>query len=188
MYDKEDFNQALRVLKDGGVILYPTDTIWGLGCDATSGEAVHKIFKIKKRNESRSLIVLVNGLTMLERYAGITETAINILEVADKPITLVYPRGKNLAPGVCDEDGSVGIRVCADIFCSELITRLRKPIVSTSANISDKPSPGNFSEIDDYIIKSADYVVKYRQEDMTKYPPSSIIKLGTDGTIKIIRE
>ena len=118
----------------------------------------------------------------------ITETAINILEVADKPITLVYPRGKNLAPGVCDEDGSVGIRVCADIFCSELITRLRKPIVSTSANISDKPSPGNFSEIDDYIIKSADYVVKYRQEDMTKYPPSSIIKLGTDGTIKIIRE
>jgi L-threonylcarbamoyladenylate synthase len=126
---------------------------------------------------------------MLERYVNdITETAGSILEVADKPITLVYPVGKNLPPSVYGEDGSIGIRVCTESFCSELITRLRKPIVSTSANISNKPPPANFSEIDDYIIKSADYVVKYRQEDITKYPPSSIIKLGIDGTIKIIRE
>lgn len=186
---KEDLNQALRVLKEGGVILYPTDTIWGLGCDATREDAVEKIFRIKKRTESRSLIVLVNGFGMLERYVrNVPDTAREILEVADKPITLIYPEARNLAPSVCAGDGSAGIRLCYESFCSELITRFRKPVVSTSANISDLPSPQDFSEIDEYIIKSADYVVKYRQEDTTKYPPSSIIKLGIDGTIKIIRK
>lgn len=185
---KEDLNNALKVLYEGGVILYPTDTIWGLGCDATSREAVENIFRIKKRSEGQSLIILVNSLTMLERYVSqVPETAYNIIEVTDKPITLIYPAGKNLAPGVCAEDGSIGIRVCSEAFCNELIGRFRKPVVSTSANISNKPSPSNFSEIDDSIIRSADYVVKYRQEDTAKYPPSSIIRLENNGTIKIIR-
>jgi len=186
---REDLNQALKVLRDGGIILYPTDTVWGLGCDATRGDAVEKIFSIKRRNDYHSLIVLVNGFTMLERYVKeIPATALNILEVADKPITLVYPEGRNLAPMVYADDGSSGIRICNEGFCNDLITSFRKPLVSTSANISDTPAPSNFSEIDDYIISKADYVVKYRQEDTAKYPPSSVIKLGKDGTIKIIRE
>ena len=186
---KEDLRNALEVLKEGGVILYPTDTVWGLGCDATNRDAVGKIFSIKKRRESRSLIVLVNGLTMLERYlTDMPYIALNLLEVADKPLTIVYPQGKNLAYGICAEDGSAGIRICNDAFCNELITRFRKPVVSTSANISNVPPPGNFSEIDESIKSSADYVVRYRQEDIGKNPPSSIIKLGKDGTIKIIRE
>lgn len=187
-FDKSDLTQALNVLKRGGVILYPTDTIWGLGCDATRREAVDKIFRIKRRNESQSLIILVNGLTMLERYTvEIPAIALSILEVADKPLTLIYPAGKNLAPGVCADDGSVGIRVCEEPFCKDLITMLRKPLVSTSANISDSPPPSDFSGIDNYIIDSADYVVKYRQEDPTWHPPSQVIKLGKNGTIKIIR-
>ncbi len=142
-----------------------------------SSEAVGKIFRIKKRDEGQSLLVLVNGLTMLERYVSqIPETAYTILDVADKPITLIYPLGKNLAPGVCAEDGSAGIRICSEAFCNDLITRFRKPLVSTSANISSKPSPSNFQAIDEFILNSVDYVVKYRQEDTTKYPPSSIVK------------
>jgi L-threonylcarbamoyladenylate synthase len=185
----EDLRLALNVLIKGGIILYPTDTIWGIGCDATNQDAVEKIFKIKKRRESKSLIILVNGFTMLERYVrNIPEVAGGILDVSDKPLTIIYPEGKNLAPGVCSEDGSVGIRVCNDDFCNELITRFRKPIISTSANCSEAPSPSYFSEIDDEIIKSADYVVKYRQTDTNKNTPSSIIKVEDNGVIKIIRK
>lgn len=189
MSNKEDLNYALKVLREGGIILYPTDTIWGLGCDATNSEAVRKIFSIKKRSESKSLVILVNGYTMLERYVkSIPETATKILDVTDKPITIIYPEGKNLADGICSEDGSVGIRICADDFCSELITMFRKPLVSTSANRSESPSPANFSEIEDEIIKAADYVVKYGQNDTRKRTPSSIIKVNDDGVIKIIRK
>ncbi len=185
----EDLKLSLNTLREGGVILYPTDTIWGLGCDATNQDAVEKIFDIKKRRESKSLIILVNGFGMLERYVkNIPPIASEIMEVTDKPITIIYPEGKNLAPGVLNEDGSVGIRVCTDDFCGELIARFRKPIVSTSANISDSPSPSVFSEIGDYIIKSADYVVKYRQSGNNKNTPSSIIKVEDNGVIKIIRK
>lgn len=185
----EDIKEALNVLIKGGIILYPTDTIWGLGCDATNQPAVEKIYKIKKRIESKSLIVMVNGFAMLERYVRkIPDVAADILEVADKPITIIYPEGKNLAPGVCNDDGSVGIRICNDDFCNQLITRFRKPIISTSANYSDAPSPLSFSMIDAEIIKSADYVVKYRQTDTTKNTPSSIIKVDNNGVIKIIRK
>jgi len=185
----EDLRQALSVLIKGGIILYPTDTIWGLGCDATNQDAVEKIFKIKKRRESKSLIILVNGFTMLERYVrDIPEVAGEILEVSDKPLTIIYPKGKNLASGVCNEDGSVGIRVCNDDFCNELITRFRKPVISTSANFSEAQSPAYFSEIEDEIIRSADYVVKYRQTDTNKNTPSSIIKVEDNGVIKIIRK
>jgi len=185
----DDLDRALKTLREGGIILYPTDTIWGLGCDATSKEAVEKIFRIKNRGESKSLILLVNGFTMLERYVKkIPEAAAAILDVADKPITIIYPEGKNLAPGVCSEDGSVAVRICTDSFCSELIGRFRKPVISTSANISESPSPSVFSEIEQKIILSADYVVRYRQEDTNKKTPSSIIRVDNNGAIKIIRE
>jgi L-threonylcarbamoyladenylate synthase len=185
----EDLNLALIALRKGGVILYPTDTIWGLGCDATNADAVEKIFRIKGRAESKSLIILVNGFTMLERYVrNIPDVAVSILDVSDKPITIVYPEGRNLAPGVCNEDGTVGIRICNDEFCNELITQFRKPVISTSANSSDSPSPLDFSEIEEGIIRSADYVVKYRQSDTIKKTPSSVIKVENNGVIKIIRQ
>jgi L-threonylcarbamoyladenylate synthase len=126
---------------------------------------------------------------MLERFVkDVPDVAFNILEVADKPITIIYPQGKNLAPGVCADDGSVGIRLCMDSFCNELITRFRKPLVSTSANISGTEYPSSFREIDEYIIRSVDFVVSYRQNETKKNPPSSIIKVDNDGTIKIIRQ
>lgn len=186
---REDLTNALNVLRMGGVILYPTDTVWGLGCDATNNAAVEKIFTIKKRRESKSLITLVNGFPMLERYVRvIPEMAMQILEVSDDPITIIYPEGKNLAPLVCGEDGSVGIRICNEEFCNELITRFRKPIISTSANLSESPFPSDFSEIEEEIKNSVGYVVKYRQNDSGKRMPSSIIKVDNDGVIKIIRK
>jgi L-threonylcarbamoyladenylate synthase len=185
----EDLRQALHVLINGGIILYPTDTIWGLGCDATNQNAVEKIYKIKKRRETKSLIILVNGFTMLERYVkNIPDAAYEILDVSDKPMTIIYPEGKNLAPAVCSEDGSVGVRICNDDFCNELITRFRKPVISTSANYSKAPSPSDFSEIEDDLIRSVDYVVKYRQTDLNKNTPSSVIKVDDNGVIKIIRK
>jgi L-threonylcarbamoyladenylate synthase len=188
-YSSEDLNSALKTLVEGGIIIYPTDTIWGLGCDATNASAVEKIFMIKKRKETKSFIILVNGFTMLERYVkNIPDVAYEILEVSDKPMTIIYNEGKNLAPGVCNEDGSVGIRIIRDDFCNDLITRFRKPLISTSANYSDSPSPSVFSDINDEIIRSADYVVRYRQTDINKKTPSSIIKVDNNGVIKIIRQ
>ena len=186
---REDINNALQVLRNGGIILYPTDTVWGLGCDATNGEAVERIFQIKKRNEDKSLIILVNGLAMLERYVEfVPEAAINLIEVSDRPITIIYPSGRNLADGVNAADGSVGIRICLDTFCNELITKFRRPIVSTSANVSGRIAPVTFHEIDREIIKSADYTVKYRQDDLNKTVPSSVIKFYNAGNFNIIRE
>jgi L-threonylcarbamoyladenylate synthase len=185
---EEDIKCSLKVLREGSVILYPTDTIWGLGCDATNQVAIEKIFRIKLRSEGQSLIILVDGLAMLERYVkDIPEIAFNLTSVSDSPLTIIYPEGKNLAPGVCNEDNSVGVRICSEPFCNELITRFRKPIISTSANISGKASPLNFSEIDDEIIKSAGYVVAYRQEDNRNNKPSSVIKIYKNGAFKIIR-
>lgn len=185
----DDITRALNILREEGVIIYPTDTIWGLGCDATSPTAVEKIFSIKQRTGGKSLIILVNGLTMLERYVrSIPDIAANLIEVTDKPLTIIYPAGRNLAPGVCSEDGSVGIRISDDGFCRELIGRFRKPLVSTSANISDMPAPSVFGEIDERIIKSADYVVRYRQDDTIKKTPSPVIRVSDDGVIKIIRQ
>ncbi|MGD0341025.1 MAG: L-threonylcarbamoyladenylate synthase [Bacteroidales bacterium] len=185
---EEDIKTSLKVLREGGVILYPSDTIWGLGCDATNAAAVDKIFRIKSRSTNSSLIILVDGEAMLERYVrDIPEIAFELTSVSDASMTIIYPNGKNLAPRVCNEDGSVGIRICSEPFCSELITRFRKPIISTSANISGKPSPSNFSEIDIEIKKSAGYIVTYRQEDTRKYKPSSVIKIDKNGAFRIIR-
>lgn len=189
MFFPEDIKNSLIALKNGGLILYPTDTIWGLGCDATNPSAVEKIFQIKSRSESKSLLILVDGQVMLERHVmDIPEIAFELTSVSDSPLTIIYPKGKNLAHGVCHDDGSVGIRICHEEFCSELLSRFRKPIVSTSANLSGKPSPQNFDEIDKYIIDKVDYVVQYRQDDRRKQSLSPIIKLEQNGTIKIIRQ
>jgi L-threonylcarbamoyladenylate synthase len=184
----EDIKEAIEVLRKGGIIIYPTDTIWGIGCDATNQDAVQKIFKIKSRSETKSLLILVDGDGMLGRYADeIPEIAWELAAVSDSPLTIIYPKGKNLAPGVCSEDGSVGIRICHDPFCNALIGRFRKPIVSTSANFSGKPAPGSFDDIESRLLEDADYVVKYRQDDRQKQTSSPVIKLEKDGTFRIIR-
>jgi L-threonylcarbamoyladenylate synthase len=186
---EEDIRNCVKVLREGGVILYPTDTIWGLGCDATNQAAVEKIYRIKDRHESKSLIVLVNSNTMLERYIrDMPDTAAQIIDVTDTPITIIYPACRNLASAVLAEDGSAGLRITNDDFCSELITRFRKPVVSTSANKSGVPSPSFFDEISEEIISSADYVVRYRQEDRQKRSASPVIKVEVNGVIKIIRK
>ena len=188
MFD-EDIKNSLISLRKGEIILYPTDTVWGLGCDATNPAAVEKIFKIKSRSGTKSLIILVSGESILERYVQeVPEITYELTSVTDTPLTIIYPAGKNLAEGVCAEDGSVAIRICHDEFCVELINRFRKPIISTSANFSGQQPPQTFLDIDESVIAAVDYVVKYRQDDTDKKSASPIIKIGQDGTIKIIRK
>jgi L-threonylcarbamoyladenylate synthase len=184
----EDIINAAKTLKEGGIILYPTDTVWGLGCDPTNDSAVEKIFKVKKRKENNSLVLLVDCKSMLQQYVrDIPEIAFELIEASDKPLTIIYPKGKNLSPGVCSENGSIGIRICMDEFCRNLIRVFHKPIVSTSANISGQPAPVNFNEIAEVIINSVNFVVKHRQNDRGKHSPSPIIRVEQNGEIKIIR-
>jgi L-threonylcarbamoyladenylate synthase len=186
---EEDIKEALNILRKGGIIVYPTDTIWGIGCDPTHEASVNRIFQIKSREENKSLIILTNGISMVERYVKeIPEIIYELADISDSPLTIIYPSGKNLAAGVCSDDGSVGIRICNDEFCNELIGRFRKPIVSTSANFSGRPAPANYSEIDKDVLAKADYVVKYRQNDRSAHTASPVIKINSDGTIKIIRK
>lgn len=189
----EDFNNdviaALEVLRKGGIILYPTDTIWGIGCDATNAEAVKRIYEIKQREDSKSMLVLLeNPNLMLGYIEEMPEVAWDLIEFAEKPTTIIYDGAKNLAANLIAEDGSIGIRITKEAFTQKLIQRFRKPIVSTSANISGEPSPGNFSEISEAIKSRVDYIVSYRQHEKSNPAPSSIIKLGATGLIKIIRE
>jgi len=186
---QNDIKKALEVLKSGGVILYPTDTIWGIGCDATNIEAVKRIYKIKKREDSKSMIVLMENPMLLEQYVNdVPEIAWDLIEISTTPLTVVYPNAKNLAPNLIAQDGSIGIRFTKEIFSSQLIQRLRKPLVSTSANISGEKSPAFFNEIPEEIKTQVDYIVEYRQDDLTPASPSSIIKLGPGGRIDIIRK
>lgn len=186
---KEDLHHALQVLKDGGIIVYPTDTIWGIGCDATNPAAVARVYDIKQREDSKSMLVLVHTEAMLSSYIDqVPEIAWELLDAAAEPMTVIYPGAKNLAKNLVAADGSVGIRVTGDDFCNELIRRFRKPIVSTSANLSGHPSPAIFDEIDAEILGKADYVVKWRQDDLHKARPSSVIRLGTGGQIEILRK
>jgi L-threonylcarbamoyladenylate synthase len=185
----DDIMNALRVLRAGGVILYPTDTIWGLGCDATNAVAVRKIFDIKQRDDSKSLIILVNSVSMLERYVvNPPEVALQMAELSQKPLTIVYDRGRSLAEGVASADGSVGVRICTEPFCDELISAFRKPIISTSANISGTEPPALFDEISEEVINVVDYVCLYRQYDRTRYSASSVIRVSGNGAVKILRE
>lgn len=185
----DDIKKAVEILRKGGVILYPTDTIWGLGCDASNVEAVKRIYAIKKREETKSMLVLVNSENMLSYYVKeIPEIAYQIIEASDKPITIIFDDAKNLAKNLISQDGSIGIRVTSEEFSSKLIQQFRNPIVSTSANVAGENSPQNFDEISDEIKNAVDYIVNYRQNDVTKSQPSSIIKIKTNGEFKIIRE
>ncbi len=186
---EEDLKKAVDVLRNGGVILYPTDTIWGLGCDATNEKAAARIYAIKKRSDSKSMLVLMENVNLLERYVEeVPAIAYDLIEVTDKPMTIIYPGARNLAKNLIAEDGTIGIRITSENFTRQLIQRFRKPVVSTSANISGKPSPATFTDISEEIKAAADYVVNYRQDDLTPTSPSSIIKLGVGGQIEILRK
>ncbi len=183
-----DLAGALKVLRAGGIILYPTDTVWGLGCDATNAKAVSRVYEIKQRAENKSLIILVNSVAMLERYVeNPPEVAIEMAELSEKPLTVVYDRGRSLAEGVASSDGSVGVRVCTEPFCDALIDALRKPLVSTSANISGSNSPAIFDEISEEVKAAVDYVCLWRQDDRSRATPSSVIKVSGNGIVKILR-
>jgi L-threonylcarbamoyladenylate synthase len=185
----DDIRVAVQVLRKGGVILYPTDTIWGIGCDATNPAAVDRIYEIKQRNDTKNMLVLLDTAASLDRYIQqVPEIAWDLIELADKPMTIIYPGAKNLARNLVSEDNSIGIRIVQDEFCKNLIQQFRKPVVSTSANISGEPWPENFNAINPVILQRVDYIVKWRQEDYAKEKPSAIIKLGLKGEVEIIRE
>lgn len=185
----EDIKEACRVMTEGGVILYPTDTIWGLGCDATNPEAVRRVYEIKQRMDSKAMLVLVDSAIKVDFYVDeVPDVAWDLIELAHKPLTIIYSGARNLAPNLLGEDGSIGIRVTQERFSHQLCQRFRKAIVSTSANISGQPSPTNFGEISEEIKSQVDYIVGYRQDDVSRPAPSGIIKLGKGGVIKIIRE
>ncbi|MEG1660263.1 MAG: L-threonylcarbamoyladenylate synthase [Bacteroides sp.] len=185
----QEVKKACQVMKEGGVILYPTDTVWGIGCDATNAEAVQRVYEIKQRADSKAMLVLVDSTAKLNAYVDeVPEVAWDLIELSDKPLTIIYSGARNLAPNLLAEDGSVGIRVTTEEFSNRLCQQFRKAIVSTSANISGQPGAANFSEISEEIIYAVDYVVDYRQDDLSRPRPSSIIKLGKGGEIKIIRE
>ena len=176
-------------MREGGVILYPTDTIWGIGCDATNEDAVRRVYEIKQRQDSKAMLVLVDSSVKVDFYVrDVPEVAWDLIDLADKPLTIIYSGARNLAANLLAEDGSVGIRVTNEDFSKRLCQQFRKAIVSTSANSSGQPSPKNFSEISEEVKSAVDYIVGYRQEEISNPKPSSIIKLDKGGVIKIIRE
>lgn len=176
-------------MREGGVILYPTDTIWGIGCDATNEDAVRRVYEIKQRQDSKAMLVLVDSSVKVDFYVqDVPEVAWDLIDLADKPLTIIYSGARNLAENLLAEDGSVGIRVTNEEFSKRLCQQFRKAIVSTSANISGQPSPKSFNEISEEVKSAVDYIVGYRQEEMSNPKPSSIIKLDKGGVIKIIRE
>lgn len=198
-YDKDDLQQAVRVLRAGGVIVYPTDTVWGIGCDATNEDAVRKVYALKHREDSKSMLVLLDGAGKLQGYVEhIPDAAWDLLEctahdrdlqgLQPRPMTIIYPGAKNIAPNLIAEDGSIGIRITQEPFSKALCEQLHRPIVSTSANISGEPTAKNFRQISQAVLDAADYVCRYRRNDETEKRPSSIIKLGIDNQIQIIRK
>jgi len=185
----EEIRNALKVLNQGGTILYPTDTIWGLGCDATREESVARLYDLKQRKDNKSMLILLDSTDKLEEYiTDVPEIALNILEIADKPLTIIFPGARNLAANLLAEDGSIGIRIIRDDFCGKLIHDFGKPLVSTSANISGMPWPASFKYIDKSLLKKVDYVVKWRQQEERRGKPSGIIKVGLHGEVQVIRE
>lgn len=185
----EDIKHAVEAMKRGGVILYPTDTVWGIGCDATNRKAVERVYEIKRRADSKALILLLGNINDLPRYVDdVPEVARELLEVSVRPTTVIYDRSINLPDNVAAADGSIAIRVTADPFCRRLCRELRRPLVSTSANISGKPAAASFKDIDQEIINSVDYVAEHRRNDRSKAEPSIIIKISSDSTFEIIRK
>jgi len=184
-----DIQKAVEVLRQGGTILYPTDTIWGIGCDATNAEAVRKVFEIKQREDSKALICLVDSAGRLQRYVrDVPDVAWDIIDLATKPTTVILNGAVNLAPNLLAEDGSVGLRVTSEVFSQQLCYRFQKAIVSTSANISGQPSPQTFADISDEIKNAVDYICVSRQRDTSRHEPSSIIKLTPSGEVTVIRK
>lgn len=189
MNREEDIRMAVETMRKGGIILYPTDTIWGIGCDATNEEAVRRVYEIKKRDDSKALICLVDSADRLQRYVSdAPNVAWDLIEYATKPLTVIFEKGKNLASNLLAEDGSVGLRVTREEFSRQLCYRFQKPIVSTSANVSGEPSPACFDDISDKIKNAVDYIVQSRRKEKTQAAPSSIIKLGVNGELSIIRK
>lgn len=183
-----DINNALDVLRAGGLILYPTDTIWGIGCDATNPAAVERVYRLKGRDQTKSLIVLLDNENKLPGYVHeVPEIAYQLIEYTERPLTIVYSGAKNLAPNLIAEDGSIGIRIVEHAFCSPLLQRFRKPLVSTSANPSGHPAPKNFSEISQEIIEGVDYVVSYGQDDERENQASMVMKLEPGGKFSFLR-
>jgi len=184
----EEINKAITVLNEGGLILYPTDTVWGIGCDATNEEAVKKVYALKQREDTKALICLVANDAMLERHVQeVPDIAYDLIDLSTKPTTIIYDKPKGIAKNLIAEDNTLAIRVATDKFCQYLINKFKKPIVSTSANISGRPTPKQFSEISKVLKKGVDYVVNL-QQDKIATAPSSIIKLSNDGQVKVIRE
>ena len=185
---KTEIDKALNVLKSGGVILYPTDTVWGLGCDATNETAVARINEIKGRSEDKSFIILLDNDSKIQSYVDeVPEVAYDLIEFAESPMTVIFSNAKNLAKNVINSDGSVGIRVVQHEFCTQLLQRFRKPITSTSANISGEPTPCTFQEIDQQVLDAVDYVVDWEQNLNEERKSSTIIKLGPSGQFSFIR-
>jgi len=184
----DEIKAACEALRAGGIILYPTDTVWGIGCDATNEEAVRRVFALKQREDAKAMLVLVDDAAKLNTYVReVPDIAWELVEAADKPLTVIYPQGKNLAPALLAEDGSVGIRITREEFSHKLCWRYRKPIVSTSANISGQTAPASFGEISEEIKQGVDYIVRYGRKEKSSRRPSSIIKLETGNTFQIIR-
>ena len=206
-YDKDDLGEALRVLRSGGIIVYPTDTVWGIGCDATNEEAVKRIYALKQREDSKSMLVLLDSPAKLDYYVDVPEAAEMLIDATlnggmsatkslngdaslngvAKPMTIIYPNARHLAPNLIAEDGSIGIRITSEPFSQALCAQLKRPLVSTSANLSGHPTAHFFHEIEEAILNGADYVCQFRRDDETPHEPSSIIKINTDGSFKIIR-
>ena len=185
----DDIKQALEVLNRGGVILYPTDTVWGIGCDATNSEAVKRVYEIKQCADHKAMLVLLDSSAKLNYYVkDVPPIAWDLIDLTTTPLTIIYENGRNVAPELLGEDGSIGIRITDEEFSKQLCFRFRKALVSTSANISGEPAPTCFREISDEIKESVDYIVNFRRGDKNMGHPSGIIKLGAGGMVNVIRE
>jgi L-threonylcarbamoyladenylate synthase len=189
MNQQQDIEAAVKVLRNGGVILYPTDTVWGIGCDATNAEAVAKVYAIKQRDDSKAMICLVDSDVRLQRYVrNVPEVAWDLLELSTKPTTVILDNAVNLAPNLIAADGSIAMRITQEPFSKQLCYRFQKPLVSTSANISGEPAAQNFCDISEQLLNAVDYVCWSRRQEHKPHTPSSIIKLTHDGVVTIIRK
>ncbi|MDE6558296.1 MAG: threonylcarbamoyl-AMP synthase [Muribaculaceae bacterium] len=187
-YNPEDLAEAVKTVREGGIILYPTDTVWGIGCDATNPEAVERIYKLKRRADSKSMLALTDSVGSLYRWLkNVPETALMLIDAAVDPLTIIYDSPSGIAGNLLAPDGSLGIRITCESFSEALCRRARIPVVSTSANISGQKTPALFREISEEIINGVDYVVKFRRNDSSRHKPSGIIKVTDDETLTIIR-
>lgn len=189
-YEREDLQEAVHVMREGGIILYPTDTVWGIGCDATNAAAVERIYRLKQRSDSKAMLCLLDALGKLQGYVTVPSAAWDLLECtgeSPRPLTIIYPGARNVAENLIAEDGSLGIRITEEPFSKALCAMLHHPVVSTSANISGEPAARSFREITEAIRDGVDYICRFRQKDPCNAKPSSIIKLGMNNEVQVIR-